>query len=182
MGNIHIRLGVMVASNGNHVERVVVMDFGLARPDRETATLPRDESDLSAPRFAALASELSTDGTVVGTPAYMPIEQLSGLPTDARADQFAFCVTLYEGLYRQRPFRGDGIGGLAHAIAGSAVGLLAALLATSALTTLLHDVSATDPRTLLVATVALLAVALVACWLPARRAAAIDPALTLSQD
>ena len=65
--------------------------------------------------------------------------------------------------------------GLAHAIAGSAVGLLAALLATSALTTMLHDVSATDPRTLLVATVALLAVALVACWLPARRAAAIDP-------
>ena len=65
--------------------------------------------------------------------------------------------------------------GLAHAIAGSAVGLLAALLATSTLTTVLHDVSATDPRTLLVATVALLAVALVACWLPARRAAAIDP-------
>ena len=65
--------------------------------------------------------------------------------------------------------------GLAHAIAGSALGLFAALIATRTLTTLLHDVSATDPRTLLVATVALLAVALVACWLPARRAAAIDP-------
>jgi ABC-type lipoprotein release transport system permease subunit len=65
--------------------------------------------------------------------------------------------------------------GLAHAIAGSALGLLAAFIATRALTTLLHDVSATDPRALIVATLALLAVALVACWLPARRAAAIDP-------
>ena len=65
--------------------------------------------------------------------------------------------------------------GLAHAIAGSALGLLAAFIATRALTTLLHDVSATDPGALVVATLALLVVALVACWLPARRAAAIDP-------
>jgi len=65
--------------------------------------------------------------------------------------------------------------GLTHAIAGSALGVVAALVATRALTTVLYDVSAGDPGTLVLATLALLGVALVACWLPARRAAAIDP-------
>jgi putative ABC transport system permease protein len=65
--------------------------------------------------------------------------------------------------------------GLTHAIVGSAVGVVAALVGTRALTAVLYDVSADDPRTLALSTLALLAVALVACWLPARRAAAIDP-------
>jgi predicted permease len=65
--------------------------------------------------------------------------------------------------------------GLTHALVGSALGLAAALIATRAVTSVLYDVSPGDPATLLVATLALLIVALVACWLPARRAAAIDP-------
>jgi serine/threonine protein kinase len=46
-------------------------------------------------------------GAVVGTPRYMAPEQHTGAPLDARADQFAFCVALYEALYRQPPFSGD---------------------------------------------------------------------------
>ncbi len=65
--------------------------------------------------------------------------------------------------------------GLTHAIVGSALGLVASLVGTRALTTVLYDVSATDPATLAVVTAVLLAVAVVACWLPARRAATIDP-------
>ena len=65
--------------------------------------------------------------------------------------------------------------GFAHAILGSIIGLGAALAGTRALTTVLYDVSPADPRTLGLATLALLVVALIACWLPARRAAAIDP-------
>jgi putative ABC transport system permease protein len=65
--------------------------------------------------------------------------------------------------------------GLTHALVGSALGLIAALLSTRALTTLLYDVSASDPTALAAVTAVLLAVALVACWLPARRAATIDP-------
>jgi predicted permease len=65
--------------------------------------------------------------------------------------------------------------GLTYAIVGSALGLVAALFGTRALTSVLHDVSAGDPGTLVLATLTLLAVAVVACWLPARRAAAIDP-------
>ena len=65
--------------------------------------------------------------------------------------------------------------GFRHAAVGSVIGLGAALIGTRALTTVLYDVSPADPRTLGMATLALLVVALFACWLPARRAAAIDP-------
>jgi len=43
----------------------------------------------------------------MGTPGYMAPEQLAGLPTDGRCDQFAFSVALYEALYGQRPFGGS---------------------------------------------------------------------------
>jgi putative ABC transport system permease protein len=74
------------------------------------------------------------------------------------------------------------VNGLELALVGSLIGLAVALAAGRALTTLLYDVTARDPRTLALATVVLLAVALVACWLPARRAAAIDPLVAIRHD
>jgi len=65
--------------------------------------------------------------------------------------------------------------GMTHALAGAGLGLLAALLGRRWLAGALYDVSATDPPTLAAVTLLLLGVAFVACWLPARRAAAIDP-------
>jgi putative ABC transport system permease protein len=65
--------------------------------------------------------------------------------------------------------------GMRHAVAGTAVGLVLCLAAARWLRGSLYEVSAVDPLTLLAVTGGLLAVALVASWLPARRAAAIDP-------
>ncbi|HSE69057.1 MAG TPA: ADOP family duplicated permease, partial [Gemmatimonadales bacterium] len=65
--------------------------------------------------------------------------------------------------------------GMAYALLGTALGLAAALAGTRALHSALFDLSTTDPFTLGAVTLLLLAVAFIACWLPARRAAAIDP-------
>ena len=65
--------------------------------------------------------------------------------------------------------------GVAHAMAGTAIGLAAALFGTRMVEPVLYGVGARDGATLALATVVLLGVALVASWLPARRAAGIAP-------
>jgi len=104
---------VMLARDG----RTLVMDFGLAR-----ALDPDDGGSLrgGSPRPRTSGSDASDSGVlalpgadgkpvsrVAGTPGYMAPEQHRGKLTDARTDQFSFCVTMYESLYRQRPFKGD---------------------------------------------------------------------------
>ena len=69
--------------------------------------------------------------------------------------------------------------GLVLAAAGIGLGIAGALLLGRVLEGLLYGVAASDPLTLAAASAGLVAVAVVACWLPARRAASIDPARTL---
>ncbi|MGZ3406978.1 MAG: serine/threonine-protein kinase, partial [Polyangia bacterium] len=95
--------------------RVSVMDFGLARP--VAAALTAEVEEPSSPDAAlAIEGELTHAGAVVGTPAYMAPEQMRGEPPDGRADQFSFCVALFEALYGVRPFPGKALGELERAI------------------------------------------------------------------
>ena len=97
---------VLVESGG----RVRVLDFGLARPvyDVEGSTIKAGAaSEATSIDGPPVLRTLTQTGTVVGTPAYMAPEQHRGLNVDARSDQFSFCVTLFECLFKARPFAGD---------------------------------------------------------------------------
>jgi putative ABC transport system permease protein len=65
---------------------------------------------------------------------------------------------------------------------GVVVGVVGAFAATRLMSALLFGISAADPLTYAGVAVALLAVALVACWLPARRAARLDPIAALRRE
>jgi putative ABC transport system permease protein len=69
--------------------------------------------------------------------------------------------------------------GMTLALIGSVIGLAIAFGATRLLKSVLYGVSASDPVTFLGVTFLLAAVALFACWLPARRATRIDPMIAL---
>jgi eukaryotic-like serine/threonine-protein kinase len=89
---------VLVHADG----RVQVTDFGLVgeAADRDDSV---DEEGLRA----VLGQERTQAGAVLGTPRYMAPEQLDGRTVTAAADQFAFCVSLWEALTEHHPFGDD---------------------------------------------------------------------------
>lgn len=77
---------IIVAPDG----RVKITDFGIARIEDSTATLQTQA------------------GEILGTPAYMSPEQISGQEVDRRTDIFSLGVILYEMTSGARPFGGKG--------------------------------------------------------------------------
>ena len=83
-----------VLVDGTEVPKL--LDFGLARA---IAARPEGVDPI-------LVETLTRSGVLIGTPAYAPPEQHLGRDVDARGDQFAFGVSLYEALCGRRPFAG----------------------------------------------------------------------------
>jgi tetratricopeptide (TPR) repeat protein len=97
---------VLVALDGDTVQRVVVTDFGVAR----SIVMPRRDSGPALDAPTRDDPNLTAPGAAIGTPAYMAPEQLAGEEVDARADVFAFAAATWEGLYGRRAFAGRTVG------------------------------------------------------------------------
>jgi predicted permease len=72
--------------------------------------------------------------------------------------------------------------GLKLTLIGAVLGILGAFVATRAITSVLYGVSATDPLTFVLVSGLLIGVALVACYVPSRRATKVDPLVALRNE
>jgi eukaryotic-like serine/threonine-protein kinase len=82
--------------------RAQLLDFGIARALDDFG----DELGVRSSEGPLAAEPATEHGKLVGTPSYMSPEQFLGQAADARSDQWALCVSLFEALYRVRPFEG----------------------------------------------------------------------------
>jgi WD40 repeat protein len=90
---------VLVGEDG----RARVADFGLARAVGEPEPAATGDAGASA-SSSALHSQLTPADGVLGTYHYMSPEQFRAPTVGPKADQFSFCVAMYESLYGERPF------------------------------------------------------------------------------
>ena len=91
-------------------------------------------------------------------------------------------IRLALGASRTRVLRGVMASGLRLVALGTVVGLLASMAASGILVSMLFQVAPTDPGTYVAVASLTAAVALLACYLPARRAASVDPVVSLQQE
>jgi eukaryotic-like serine/threonine-protein kinase len=87
----------LMVLTGDHVK---IVDFGLAKLTHADDATPDSDGT------AALSTQLTGTGQVMGTASYMAPEQIRQQPTDQRADIFALGAILYEMLTGKRAFEG----------------------------------------------------------------------------
>jgi tetratricopeptide (TPR) repeat protein len=100
---------VLVREDEADALRAQVLDFGLAITHGASKTGAEVEASVEAilASMSAASLRVTRSGAAIGTPAYMSPEQFRGGDLDARSDQFAFGVTLYEAVWSARPFGGE---------------------------------------------------------------------------
>ena len=89
---------IMLTAGG----RAKVLDFGLAKVNDQTIAGKSDD----VTRMSS-SSDITGEGKIIGTVAYMSPEQAEGKPVDPRSDIFSLGVVLHEMATGDRPFKGD---------------------------------------------------------------------------
>jgi serine/threonine protein kinase len=79
----------------NQIETAKVLDFGAAKQEEQREGNGED------------GAELTKKGTFLGTPFYMPPEQIMGRPATTKSDQYSLGVVLYTALTGKKPFDVD---------------------------------------------------------------------------
>ncbi|MCG8418730.1 MAG: protein kinase [Proteobacteria bacterium] len=97
--------GVKAASV--EVASVEVASGGAAGSQDPSVAIYGASDSVEAPDSDRLQTPLTRTGVLIGTPHYMAPEQFTGANVGPKADQFSFCVALYQALYRERPYPGD---------------------------------------------------------------------------
>jgi putative ABC transport system permease protein len=132
---------------------------------------------VARPRFTAvLLTIFAGVGLLLGA---IGVYGLVAYAVERRTQEFA--VRLALGAEPRKVLRSVIAEGTRLAVAGVLVGLMIAALATRALSTLLFGVTPTDAGTLAAAALLLILIAIVASYIPARRAMRIDPSTALQR-
>jgi ABC-type antimicrobial peptide transport system permease subunit len=159
--------------------RKLVSDIDRTQPVYEFQTLAQSLSDSIAPRrfnlfllliFAATAMAMAVIG-IYGVIAYSVAQRTHEI--GIRIALGARRVEIVGMVVRH---------GMMMTFAGIVMGVIAAIALTRLMETLLYDVTPNDPPVYAAAAAILVVTALIACWGPAARAAAVDPVIALRQE
>ena len=183
VGNPGRAMALIVKTEGDPLAqagpvREVVRQMNRNLPVAEIRAMEAVAADaLSGPRFATLL--LGVFGVLAITLASIGIYGTISLLVSERAHEIGIRMALGAG--RDVILKWILTQGLTMAGAGIALGLAGALFLTRLLDTLVYGVGTLDPLTFVAVPAALAVVALLACLNPARRAAAVDPVVTLRE-
>ncbi|MHC4517051.1 MAG: FtsX-like permease family protein [Planctomycetota bacterium] len=159
-----MRLAAAIRSQVAELEKdQVITNMGTLQADLSDRLAPQRFTVVLLGLFAGIALTLASVG-VYGLLQYSTAQQTHDL--GIRMALGARRADVLGGVLKQ---------GLKLALVGVALGLAGALTLTRVLSSLLYDVTPTDPLTLVCVSLVLTAVALLASYLPARRAAKVDP-------
>jgi predicted permease len=159
--------------------RRVMHDVAPTSPYDDVQTMTQRTSAATAqPRFGAIL--LGLFAATALSLAIVGIYGVMSFAVAARTREIGIRIALGAEQSRvQRLVIGEGVALVA---AGAAIGLVGALIATRVLQTLLFDMTPSDPGTYVTVIAVLGTAAIAASWIPARRAARVDPVEALRAD